>query len=501
MSRLREKRAQLNIVTSLAFQIVSIICGLILPQLMINTFGSEAYGATASVAQFLAYITLLEGGVSGVARSALYKPLANKDEKTINKIMMEIQLFFRIIAYVFAAYVLVLACSFKFISGSSCLDWLTSFLLVIVISISTFGQYFIGISNTILLNAAQRGYTTQIVSLCATVLNTLLSIFLVKRGCSLIVMKLVSSCVFTLRPVTLWLIVRKNFRFLKPQKDSEVYLKQKWTGMGQHLAYFLHSNTDVAVLTIFVNLTTVAVYSVYSMVVSHMQSLTASFTSGMEAIFGEMLAKDEQKQLHKTFDYYETFISIIAIILFATTAALIMPFVELYTAGVRDANYKEPIFAILLILSSLVYCLRTPYHAMVIAAGHFKQTRMAAYGEAVINVLVSVVLVNCLGLMGVALGTLMATGFRFAYYAVYLSKYIFRRKLCLFLKRIMVNIVAFLGSALTGTAIVSVFTITNYLEWAFCGITVFVAIAVIVLAVNILAYKETVWQILKRAKR
>ena len=58
----RQTRAKKNIAVSLAGQIVTLICGLIVPGAMIRAFGSEAYGATASITQFLAYITLLEGG-------------------------------------------------------------------------------------------------------------------------------------------------------------------------------------------------------------------------------------------------------------------------------------------------------------------------------------------------------------------------------------------------------------------------------------------------------
>ncbi len=45
-------------------------------------------------------------------------------------------------------------------------------------------------------------------------------------------------------------------------------MTQKLTGLSQHIAYFLHSNTDVAGLTFLTNLSMVAVYSVYHMVVN-----------------------------------------------------------------------------------------------------------------------------------------------------------------------------------------------------------------------------------------
>ena len=141
----REQRAKFNIFFTLIGQVITLVCGLVVPSLMIRAFGSEAYGATTSITQFLAYITLLEGGIGGVARAALYKPLAENDNKTISKVVREIQCFFRIIAVIFLVYVLILACSFKSISRVQSFDWLSTFFLVIVISIYTVAQYFIGI--------------------------------------------------------------------------------------------------------------------------------------------------------------------------------------------------------------------------------------------------------------------------------------------------------------------------------------------------------------------
>ena len=66
------------------------------------------------------------------------------------------------------------------------------------------------------------------------------------------------------------------------------------------------------------------------------------------------------------------------------------------------------------------YCLRLPYNAMVFAAGHYKQTQLSAIIEAVINIVVSVVLVSKWGLVGVAIGTFAAMTYRTLYLVLYL---------------------------------------------------------------------------------
>ena len=86
----RQKRASINAATTLANQVLATVCGILIPWAMIDTFGSEAYGATTSVAQFLSYISLLEGGIGRAARGELYKPLADGDVQSISRVFLAV---------------------------------------------------------------------------------------------------------------------------------------------------------------------------------------------------------------------------------------------------------------------------------------------------------------------------------------------------------------------------------------------------------------------------
>lgn len=490
MADLRKVRARRNISTSLLYQMITLLCGFVVPKLLLAAYGSEVYGATVSIAQFLSYITLLEGGIGGVARAALYKPLAQKDHATISAILTEIRGFFRVVAGIFIGYVILLACSFKSFSGFTQMDQFSTVLLVLAISISTFVQYFFGISNSILLQAAQRSYITNLINVATMVINTLATVVMVLLRCNIITVKLVSSTIFLVKPLVMWLYVSRHFHIAKHGKDGKKHLSQKWSGLGQHIAFFLHSNTDVVVLTCLASLQSVAVYSVYNMIVSHIQNLATSFVSGMEALFGDLLARQEQAQLQDTFDIYEMMLSVVSLVLFSAVAVLILPFVKLYTAGVADANYQEPLFAILLSLSALLYCLRMPYHSLVIAAGHFRQTRVAAYGEAGINIVLSVLLVVWIGLSGVAIGTICAVVFRFVYYAIYVSRNLLFRSITLTVRRFLVNAATLAIVVFFGSIVISRFPIFDYFDWIICGFIVVLLAVGFTVIVNFIFYRK-----------
>ena len=68
---MRKKRLVKNTIASLGYQISAIICGFILPRLIMTYYGSEVNGLVNSITQFLQVITFLELGVGAVVQSSL----------------------------------------------------------------------------------------------------------------------------------------------------------------------------------------------------------------------------------------------------------------------------------------------------------------------------------------------------------------------------------------------------------------------------------------------
>ncbi len=73
----RLKKAFYSSVTSAVYQIVIIVCGFITSRLLIQTYGSTWNGVVASITKFLSLFVIVEVGVNGATRVALYKSFAN----------------------------------------------------------------------------------------------------------------------------------------------------------------------------------------------------------------------------------------------------------------------------------------------------------------------------------------------------------------------------------------------------------------------------------------
>ena len=502
---MRGRFALRNSVFSLLLQTVSIVCGVILPRLILSHYGSAVNAACGSITQFLGYIVLFEAGVGGVVRAALYKPLASNDASAVSAILRATDIFFRKIAWLFVGFAVALACVYPFFVREH-FDFLYTSTLVLIIAGSTFVQYYFGMSRQVLLQADQRRYITSVLQIISIILNTVLAVVLIRLGCSIHVVKLGTTIAYAVRPFLLRLYVQKKYKPDVRALPDNTAIRQRWDGLGQHAAFFLHTNTDVVVLTLFSGVlrnlpfTDVSVYTIYYGVVSGVEKIVVAFSSGMEAAFGNMLANRETDALQRNFRVYEFFSFTLTTILFTCAGLLILPFIGVYTRGVTDADYHRPLFAVLLTLAEAVYCIRIPYNNVTFAAGHYRQTRNAAFLEAGVNIVGSIVLVIPFGLCGVAIATLLAMTVRTVHFAVYLSKNILHTPIRAFFGRCAV----FALSAALSVAcmrLIPLGEVRSYWDWGLQGLATFAVCTGITLAFGLLFYRKDMRALLQIAQR
>lgn len=494
----RAQKLKLSTISNLLSKIVVMISGIILPRLILVQYGSEVNGLVSSIAQFLSVITFLDLGVGSVVQSALYRPLAKNDMQQISEVLKSARNYFRKIAYVLIFYVILLVIFYPKIVNAISLDYLSTAVLIIAISISTFAQYYFGLVNELLLNADQKGYIQASSEILVVVLNTIASVVFISLGFSIESVKLFSGLIILIRPLYLAFYIRKNYNIDYNIELRHDPLPQKWSGMSQHVAHTINNNSDIVVLTLLSTLQNVSIYSVYKMVVNAIYLVISSFSTSLQSYFGNFIGNEEYKSLDRSFSFIEWALHTAVTYLYGLTAVLIVPFVLLYTKGVEDLNYNVPIFAFLLVIAKMLISLRTPYQALVFSAGHFKQTQISSIIEATINILFSILFVKWLGLSGVAIGSILAMLYRTFYLVIYLSKNILERPINIFLKNLLVDVIVMVLIVTVGLYLTEFWVIDNFIDWIIvAGILGMIGLG-ISLVINLFFYRDHLRYLSKR---
>lgn len=487
-----------NSIMPLIYQATTIICGFILPRLILGHFGTEVNGLVNSITQFLGIIAFLELGVGAVVQSSLYKPLADNDNINVSKVIASADTFFRKLGYILAIYVIVMLFYYPYLVKQS-FGFMFTATLILAISIRSFAQYFFGIVNRLLLVADQKAYIQYIAQTVAVIANTVGCYILIAFDCSIQVVYSLTSLIFFLQPLAIHMYIKRYYALDRQIHYDVEPIKQKWNGVAQHIAAVILSCSDSIVLTTFSTLVNVSIYTVYYLPMSGARLMIISMISGIEALIGNLWAKQDLAELRKVFGWTEWSIHTGTTLIFTLTAILIVPFVQVYTYGVNDANYMQPLFGVLLVAANSGHCLRLPYNIMILAAGHYKQTQHNYIIAAVMNIVISIIGVKQFGLIGVALGTLAAMVYQTVWMAWYNSKNFIQWPMKNFFKQIGVDAVSALGIFVVGSCF-SLSTI-GYVSWVILAIKVTACGIIVGAIVNYVFYREYMLKIVQKVVR
>lgn len=412
---MRSEQAFKNMAANLFLQIVVFISGIILPRFIMQAYGSSINGMITSVNQFLTYLGLAEAGVATASVVALYTPLALERKDEVNSILSATRKFYNRSGVLFLSLTALLVFVYPFfISGqldNSLVRW-----MIVVLAGSTLVDYFFLGKYRVLLMANQEGYVVALIQSAGTVANMVVSIGLIYAGASVLAVKAVATGVYVLRLFLVKAYAKKKYPDLNfHARPAEGALKQKNAALFHQVVTIIVNNTDTTVLTICLgsrSLLEVSVYGIYMLVVNAVNQLLTSFSNGLTAGFGEVIARREEETLKKSYSDYEYMYFLIFFVVVACMGVLLIPFISVYTIDMKDVQYVRPVIAALFTLLVFLQNVRIPGLTIICAAGHYKETRYQAGLEAAINIVVSLALVWSMGMTGVLIGTVCSYGYR-----------------------------------------------------------------------------------------
>ena len=235
------------------------------------------------------------------------------------------------------------------------------------------------------------------------------------------------------------------------------------------------------------------------MVCNALRGVLEGISNGFAPTLGNALVTRTEEEINGIFDRYAFVLGILSTYLFTNAILLILPFVAVYTYGIHDAVYRQPLFAIIMLLAESMYCFRGPYVGIVFTAGHFRQTKHIAYLEAGINLVISLLLVKPFGLVGIGLGTLISILYRAGAHVIYLKNNILHRKVSKFLKSLFV---------FYGTGFICVFSymflfgprisVETWSQWILTAIVSGIYSGILFLAAGFIFYRHETQAFLKR---
>lgn len=216
--------------------------------------------------------------------------------------------------------------------------------------------------------------------------------------------------------------------------------------------------------------------------------------------FGDVIARKQKDTLQKTSKEFEYSYYIIITIVYTVTAIMIMPFVKLYTTGINDANYNQPLLGILFTLNGLLYNLKTPQGMLVISAGLYKETRIQNLIQALIIVIGGIILAPFFGLTGILIASCLSNLYRDIDLAIFIPRKVTKLPVKDTIKRMLLVVVLSIVMYIPFVIFINISS-NGYIQWIVQAIIVTLYATIITVLINYLIDKEELKIVLERIKR
>ncbi len=428
----RTEYSMINIMAGVGGYIINAILGFICRMVFAKYLSADYLGVNGLFTNILSMLSLAELGIGGAIVYALYKPLAEHNEKKI------------------ASLVKVYGTAYKFVGIvvgiiGICL---MPFLNVIIteqpsISESIYVLYLLNLFNTVityffsyrssLLIAAQQNYIVVGVNYTITILQSILHTLVLVCTHNYMAYLLIQTVGIVIYNLLISHIAVRRFPYITgksieplSQKEKGELFKNVKDLTFYKISGLLVNSTDNILITFFQGLATTGIASNYTLLVNMLNSLLGQIFNSLTASIGNHNAIENIEKKHEMFRFLNMVNAWIygwgALgIYFCSSDLVRVCFGENYVLH----ESIPMILAINFYISGVTNIVGTYKHTL----GLFRQGRFIQIGTGVVNIILSIILGKYWGLFGILCATGIARACTHLWYTPYVVyKYGFNMK-------------------------------------------------------------------------
>ncbi|EJQ97577.1 MULTISPECIES: lipopolysaccharide biosynthesis protein [Bacillus cereus group] len=469
---MRVQNSIFNIVAGLGNQIIITMLGFISRTVFINSLGITYLGINGLLTNILSMLTLAEAGIGASIMYSLYKPIADNDQTKINVLMN----FYRKAYMIIALVVLLLGLSIMpflqyFIKDSNVKD---IYLIYGIFLLNTVLPY-LYVHKSTFLNVCQKGYIVIGIYSISSIASTCFKIGILHFTKNYILYLVMDSIITIITSIFLVTLVNKMYPFLKNKASSRLDSETKRKIVQnvkaivlQNIGNYLIFGTDNIMISSFISVAAVGLYSNYTMLIEICRTFINQIFNNIYHSVGNLVANES---IDKVYSVYKVYMLLnFWLYSFFTIALYIMiePFITLWL-GSEFLMSK----GVLLILMIIFYerGMRNSITTVKTTSGIFHEDRYAPLCQAAMNLIISIVLVQYIGIAGVFIGTFvsaLAVPFWITPYLVY--KNVFHKPVRGYFLKYIYYIAVGIGSYLLTSFICNFISSDNFLTLLLRGI-------------------------------
>ncbi len=445
----RKKSSFKNMITAVSSNVLTIIVGLVAQAVFIKILGSEYLGLNGLFSNVISMLGIVELGMGSAIIYNMYKPIAENNHEKIKSLMQFYKKSYRIITLIISIIGIMIIPFIKYIVDiESVTVGINVYLVYILFLLETICSYILSYKRS-MLYADQKEYITNIIHMGYTILvNTMQLTFLYFTHdyylylIIKVMMRLVENIVISS-------YVNRRYSYLldnnvtKLDSKTEKDIFQKIRALFFHkIGTFIVSGTDNIIISKYLGLVTVGLYSNYYMIINAVQTVINHIIQATRASVGNLLVTESKT---KQFDIFNK-IRFVNFWISCFSSICIFVIMDSFITIWIGYKFVLPTKVLLvLVINFFIVLSRSTYGAFKEAAGIFYEDRFVPIIESLLNIVLSIIFVKKFGLMGVFMGTIASGLVLWCYsYPKYVYNKLFGRKISDYIKETIYYFIIFI---------------------------------------------------------
>ena len=408
----RVQSAAKNIAFGYIGNLTTQLLGFILRTVFISYLGDTLNGINDLYTGILSVLSLAELGVGTALNYSLYGPVARKDYEKIKSYMQLYKKAYRVIGLVIAVIGLAISPFLPYLvkqpKGVTVRDLTLYYFIFLFNTVST---YFVAYKYS-LAYAEQKNYIQTNTITITKMITVTLQIAVIVTTRNFYLYLLTAAAVELIQKIFIsWYLNRlypylkdKNVKKLSKEETGEVVTKTKAL-VFHKVGDVARLQTDSMIISAFINVTLVGFVGNYNMILNSVANFVNIIFNSVLSSFGNLIATESKEKQYDVFKVYRFFACWIYGFSAVGFFLLLTPFIVIW-----QGNEK-------VLAASVVACILIDYYfkgdRIVLsnfktAAGVFEQDKYLALIQGVVNLILSIVLVQKIGLVGIYIGTIVS---------------------------------------------------------------------------------------------
>lgn len=393
----------------IVYQITSIILGFLGRTVFIYFLSSEYLGISGLFTNILSILSLSEMGFSSAIAFHLYGYLAREDKDSIVGVMNFYKQVYRVVAGCVLIIGLALIPFLQYIIKETSFDISYVRVVYTIYLINTVTSYLYSYKFTIAV-ADQKNYILTNVSTIFQFVTTIANILTLFVFRNYIIYLLVGMILNLVGNYCKTSAVSRRYPYLNERTKVKPEIKKKIVSdvkkiFAGKLSTVIVTSTDNILISALINISTVGIYSNYSMIIGYVQSFLTQFTSATQASIGNMIASESKEHSYIVLKKLTTIIYFAVSFCSVSLFVLLNPFMNLWLG--KEYLLDIPVVA-WCVLSFYIQIIKAPVWYSLGGVGYFAQDRDISIIGAVSNLIISIVCAYKWGLSGIFMGTVFS---------------------------------------------------------------------------------------------